>query len=443
MLKILHMRFHHLLPLALALPAVVAPSAAAPEPAPATPLTWANLGERLAAEAEKGFTGAVLVVREGETIIDAGYGLANRERNIPVRPDTIFATGSEPIDFTHVAILQLAQAGKLSLTDPITRFFDHVPEDKRAITVEYLMTGASGLQNFHDIPSDRDPDHSWIDRDEAMRRIFAQELLFPPGEGEEHSHSAWGVLAAIVEIASGSSYQDYTREHIYEPAGMVDTGFNGDPVPVERLAIGYGTASDGTINAPPYWGPTSWLVMGSGGQISTTHDTGRFYDALRENRLLAPEWTERYFGDGPFGDRNGDVYGYEMFAYGSPHATTYAVLLTNANAPQPGHEDDTPFVRVSRAVGDLILRPYLPKFTFGIAFGLRPEGTVLDTVRPGSAADRAGLREGDLLLAADGVPFAEDPMELLDPAVHSGDPVVFRIRRDGEELEITVRPDPR
>ncbi|MEZ5331899.1 MAG: serine hydrolase [Thermoanaerobaculia bacterium] len=436
------MRLSNRFPLALTLLSVLLPSTASAQP-PAAPLTWDNLAARLTAEAENGFTGAVLIVREGETVVDTGYGLANRERGIPVTPETIFATGSEPIDFTHVAILQLAQAGKLSLSDPITRFFDDVPADKRAITVEHLMTGASGLQNFHDVPGDRDPDHSWIDRDEAMRRIFAQELLFAPGEGEEHSHSAWGVLAAIVEIAGGQSYQDYTREHIYEPAGMVDTGFNGDPVPVERLAVGYGTRSDGTINAPPYWGPTSWLVMGSGGQISTTGDTGRFYDALRENRLLEPEWTDRYFGDGVFGDRNGDVYGFEMFAYGSPRATTYAVLLTNANKPEPGHEDETPFVRVARAVGDLVLRPYLPKYTFGIGFGRRPEGTVVDVVRPGSAADRAGLREGDLLLAADGVPFGDDPMELLDPAVHSGDPVLFRVRRGDEELEITVQPDPR
>lgn len=433
------------LPPLLLLPVLLAGAATdGAEPEARSPdLSWENLAARLTAEAQRGFTGAVLVVRDGETALDAGYGLANRERGIPVRSDTIFATGSEPIDFTHVAILQLAQAGELSLEDPITKFFDDVPADKRAITVEQLMTGASGLRDFHDLPSDRDPDHSWIDRDEAVRRIFAQELLFAPGTGEAHSHSAWGVLAAVVEIAGGRSYRDYTREHIYEPAGMVDTGFNGDPVPAERLAIGYGRRSDGDVNAPPYWGPTSWLVMGSGGQISTTHDTARFLDALRENRLLAPEWTERYFGDGPFALRNGDDYGYEMFVFGAPRATSYAILLTNANDPAPGEEDETPFVRVARAVGDLIVAPYLPRFTLGIALGRSPEGTLVDEVRPGGAAERAGLRPGDLLLAAGGVPFGDDPMELLGPALESGEPLELRVRRDGEEIEITVRPEPR
>ena len=87
---------------------------------------------------------------------------------------------------------------------------------------------------------------------------------------------------------------------------MVDTGFNGDYVPMERLAIGYGEIADGDVNAPPWWGPTSWLVMGSGGMISTTHDTGRFLDAMREGRILEPEWVDRYFSPGMFGNRNGD-----------------------------------------------------------------------------------------------------------------------------------------
>ncbi len=181
--------------------------------AEAAPLSWETLPAWLEAQAAAGFTGAVLVVRDGEVVVDRGYGPANRELGLPITPETIFATGSQPIDFTHAGILWLAQHGKLRLEDPITRYFEDVPADKRGITLEHLMTGGSGLADFHDVPSDRDPDHWWIDRDEAMRRIFAQELLFAPGEGDEHSHSAWGVLAAVVEIASGERYQDFTREH--------------------------------------------------------------------------------------------------------------------------------------------------------------------------------------------------------------------------------------
>ena len=411
---------------------------------PTPPLTWENLASRLDAEAAAGFSGAVLIVREGQVVLDKGYGLANRELGVRITPETIFATGSLPIDYTHAGILWLAQEEKLELTDPITRFFAKVPEDKRSITIDHLMSGASGLPDFHDLPGDRDPDHSWIDRDEAIRRIFAQELLFPPGQGDEHSHSAWGVLAAIVEIASGKSYQDFTRQHLFAPAGMVDTGFNGDAVPAERLAVGYGTSSDGEINAPPYWGKTSWLVLGSGGQIGTTRDSARWLDAVREDKILEPAWADRYIGPGVGASRNGDSYGYEMFVYHGPGAESYAVTLTNSNKPEPESDGETPFVQLSREIGNLLLAPYLPKYTLGIAMDPGPDGTLEITgVGPRSAAERDGLREGDLLVSIGGVAFGDDPMAVLDPYLATGDPIVFLVRRDGRELKITVRPNPR
>ena len=194
--------------------AFAAGGSAARDVADVRPFTWETLEARFAEEADRGFVGSVLIVRDGKVVLDRGYGLADRELGIPNGPDTIFAVGSHPIDFTHVSLLWLAQQGKLDLSAPISTFFERLPADKRTITVEHLMTGGSGLPDFHDRPGDRDPDHSWIDRDEAMRRIFESELLFAPGTGNEHSHSAWGVLAAIVEIVSGEFYQDFIRKHL-------------------------------------------------------------------------------------------------------------------------------------------------------------------------------------------------------------------------------------
>ena len=77
---------------------------------------------------------------------------------------------------------------------------------------------------------------------------------------------------------------------------MESTGFNGDPVPEERLAVGYGSLSDGKINAPPYWGETSWLVLGSGGMVSTTGDMLRWMKAIRSGDILTPETQRLYWG---------------------------------------------------------------------------------------------------------------------------------------------------
>ena len=101
-------------------------------------------------------------------------------------------------------------------------------------------------------------------------------------------------------------------------------------------------------------------------------------------------------------------------------------------------------MRVSRAVGDLLLAPYRPKFSLGIAMAPGPDGTVeVSRVVPGSAAERDGLREGDLLVTAGGTAFGEDPLDLLDLYLASGETILFGVRRGGQELEIAVRPNPR
>jgi len=297
------------------------------ETTPYPPLTFDSIDERMKAEEADGFSGVLLVVRGGEVVHHGAYGMANRERGIPVGPDTIFAIGSTPIDFTKAGILLLDQRGKLDLDDPITTFFDDVPEDKRSITIRHLMTGASGLHDFHDLPTDRDPDHSWIDRDEAMRRIFAKALLFEPGTGDVHSHSAWGVLAAIVEIVSGRSYPAFVKAELLEPAGMSSTFFFGEAYPEDRMAVGYGDLKDGQINAPPYWGRTSWLVMGSGGQASTAMDLYRWNQAMRHGDILDEAHREMYFLAPGNVMEGGDQYGYQVYYTEGPE--TMFFLLTN------------------------------------------------------------------------------------------------------------------
>ncbi len=404
------------------------------------PMTWETLEARLQAEAKAGFAGAVLVVRDGKTVLNKGYGLANRERGIANTPETIFAIGSTPIDFTHAGILLLAQRGKLELGDPITEFFKDVPPDKRAITVEHLMKGRSGLPDFHDVPSDRDPDHAWIDRDEAVRRIFAQELLFAPGTSRRHSHSAWGLLAAIIEIVSGEPYPQFTREHLFKPAGMKDTGFFGDKIAADRLAIGYGMASDGEINAPPYWGPTSWLVMGSGGQVSTTGDLYRWLEALRGGKILEAQWAAKYFGRPGGVLTGGDQYGFEIVY--TPGPGTLMIMVSNSN-PR-GQRAATN--RLGRDLAGLVNAGLAPGFTLGLQLAIESEpgkGVTVAQVAAGSAAERDGIRNGDTLISANGTALGTEPMDVLDPLLRTGQVITFEIERDGAGQTIRVTPKPR
>ncbi|HEX6790581.1 MAG TPA: serine hydrolase domain-containing protein, partial [Candidatus Krumholzibacteria bacterium] len=246
------------------------------------------------------FSGSVVVVRDGRVVLERGYGFADRERKIKNTPDTIFAIGSTPIDFTHAAILKLEEMGKLKTSDPITTYLSHVPDDKRGITIDQLMTGRSGLADFHHIAGvDADPDLTWIDRDSAVKRILGGTLLFAPGTDRRHSHSAWVLLAAIVETVSGESYGAFVRDRLFKPAGMMRTGLHEDLVRTDdrEIAVGYEAQPAGKINSPKYWGRTSWLVMGSGGMSSTAGDLYRFFTAVRGARVLSDAAAKK-FGPG-------------------------------------------------------------------------------------------------------------------------------------------------
>jgi CubicO group peptidase (beta-lactamase class C family) len=400
------------------------------------PLSWETLEAWMEHEGRSHFTGAILVVRDGKPVLSKGYGWANEDKHIRNTPRTVFAIGSTPIDFTIASILQLRRQGRLELSDPITRWFDDVPADKRGITIQHLLSGHSGLRNFHDLPEDPNPDHTWIDRDEAVRRIFSFPLLFAPGTGQAHSHSAFGLLAAIVELASGDTYADYTRTHLFEPAGMRDTGFFGEPIPEDRMAVGRGLESSGAINAPPYWGPTSWLVMGSGGQTSTVLDMGAWLDALHAGTLLDAEDVARIVGPrgGNFGV-GGDMFGFEIHYSMAPG--TYMVLISNAI--------DSPARRRALEAMSRELRRLLPDrrnpYTLGISIDADEHGPILAAVAPDSPAARDGLRQGDRLLEIDGQSLQEnDPIGILDALLQNGEPIEFTIERQGMQRSVRVTP---
>jgi CubicO group peptidase (beta-lactamase class C family) len=402
------------------------------------PVTWEKLETRMEWEVNHGFAGVVLVARDGKVVLHKAYGLANRDKQIAMRPDTVLAIGSTPIDFTRAGILLLAERGKLKLSDGISQYFDNVPEAKRAITIQHLMTGRSGLQNFHDLPTDRDPNHSWIDRAEAIRRILDQKLLFSPGEKREHSHSAWGLLAAIIEIVSGQTYPDFVRENLFKPAGMSDTGFIGEKYPEERMAVGYGLRKDGEINAPPYWGKTSWLVMGSGGQVSTAMDMWRWMQAVEGGKLLAPESVKLYASPGQGMLVGGDIYGFEIMYAGNPRS--FMVVMSNVASPKSRPQ----LGRLGQALTALVTDRKVARFSLGIQLEMVDDGKVkIANVMGGGAAERDGLRAGDLVISVAGKAIGDEPLAVLGPFLEKGDPIPFEIERAGKRLTVTVKPAPK
>ncbi len=319
------------------------------------PLGWDTLEKRLQEEAAAGFSGSVLVVRDGKIVLQQGYGWADRERGRPITTETIFAIGSVPIDFTRAAILRLEEQGNLALEDPITKYLQDVPEDKRSMTLQHLMSGKSGLPDFHGILGvDEDLDLSWIERETAIRRILSQELLFPPGSGEAHSHSAWVLLAAIVELVSQESYGNFLTRHFFEPAGMTRTGLHEDAARFgdDQFAVGYGFKTVGKINTPRYWGRTSWLVMGSGGMQSTPVDLYKWIEAIRGGKILSPAAAGKYWTQGVLA--GGDERGFLCMYTEGPN--TLFILCSNAHS-QPGDRVSMLGRRLAQLVRDQPQKP--------------------------------------------------------------------------------------
>jgi CubicO group peptidase (beta-lactamase class C family) len=94
-----------------------------------------------------GFAGVALVGKDGKVIFQKGYGMADRKAGIPFTPGTVFDIGSITKQLTAAGILRLEMAGKLDVQDPISKYFDGVPEDKKGITLHHLLTHSAGLQD--------------------------------------------------------------------------------------------------------------------------------------------------------------------------------------------------------------------------------------------------------------------------------------------------------
>lgn len=312
-------------------------------------ITKENLNDVVDSLEHMGMAGLLYIRDEGEAIINRPFGMANPDLNIPNKQSTIFGIGSRPIDFTVAGILLLNKQGKLSLSDPITKFFDKVPDDRQGMTIQHLMNGESGLPDFFETEEDWNPDLAWIDRETAEQRMLSIPLLFEPGMGQQHSHAAFVMLAAIIEHVTGQEYYSFIRTYFLDPAGMGRTGEYGETrgLSLEDFAVGGGPEKIGLPNIPPNWGKTSWLVKGSGGMYSTLADLRKFYEYVRSEEVF-DEDQRNYFQNLSV-NVDGSMRGFELFSISDPGADTEVYLFINNLVDRRG------FGSVTRALERFIL----------------------------------------------------------------------------------------
>jgi D-alanyl-D-alanine carboxypeptidase len=281
------------------------------------------------------FAGTVLLAKNGKPIFTGFYGLADREKKIPNKLNTRFRIGSMNKMFTAVSILQLAQAGKLQLTDPLGKYLTDYPNKDVAskVTIHHLLTHTGGTGDFFgpQFTAHRTDLRALQD---YVTLYGTRDLAFEPGSRWAYSNYGFLLLGLVIEKVSGGSYYDYVREHVYKPSGMTFSDSLPEDEVVPDRSIGYtkmGQAHEwhpNTDTLPP-------RATSAGGGYSTVEDLLRFANALAAHKLLNEHYTE-LLTTGKVDTPGGGM----KYAYGFGDRTIDGLRSFGHNGGAPGMNGD-------------------------------------------------------------------------------------------------------
>ncbi len=257
------------------------------------------------------FSGSVLVAKNGKPLLRRAIGFASKSYQVPNKVDTKFNIASLGKMFTGVAVVQLVEQGKLAFEDPVSKYLssDWInPEIGDKIQIRHLLTHTSGFGTYFRklYMQTKQPFFRNID---DYKILIADEIpAFEPGAKWSYSNTGMHLLGVVIEKVTGTSYFDYMRENIYEPAGMLNTDAYDKDVPLANRATGY-TKEGGLWRTIMF---TRVLKGGpSGGGYSTVEDLMNFEIALRKHTLLSKEFTGIALSSKP--EIGSPFYGYGFF----------------------------------------------------------------------------------------------------------------------------------
>lgn len=307
-----------------------------------------------------GFSGAVLVAKDGKPVFQQAYGLADRAHNVPNTVDTRFRIGSMNKMFTATAIMQLVQAGKIDLDKPFGTYVTDYPNKdvSSGVTIRELLTHTGGTGDIFgpDFEKNRLKLRTLQD---YVNLYGTRPLRFTPGSKFEYSNYGFILLGVVIERVSGQSYYDYVRDHVFMPAGMTSTGSEPEDDTVANRSVGYTSGRSGGLQ--PNTDTLPYRGTSAGGGYSTVGDLMRFANALLSHKLLDTQYTDMMttgkvamgpnitYGFG-FGDRtiNGDrCFGHNGGAPGMngdleicPASGYVVAVLSNLDPPAAGRIAD-------------------------------------------------------------------------------------------------------
>jgi CubicO group peptidase (beta-lactamase class C family) len=227
---------------------------------------------------------AVAVVDHGTVLKAEGYGRANVEHDVPVRPETIFQSGSLGKQFTAAAVMTLVEEGKLALDDSIAKYFPEAPEAFRPITVRHLLTHTSGIPEYTEGTIDLRRDYT---ENEMARLAFGLKLEFPAGSRWNYSNTGYLLLGFLVQRASGRFYGDVLRDRVFQPLGMKTARIISEEDIVPHRAAGYRLVGGELKNQE--WVAPKLNTTADGSLYFSVLDLVAWDKGLRSRAVLKPE----------------------------------------------------------------------------------------------------------------------------------------------------------
>ncbi|HCU90810.1 MAG TPA: hypothetical protein DGR97_12745 [Gammaproteobacteria bacterium] len=292
---------------------------------------------------------SVIIVDNGETMHEAGYGLANVEHGIPITPQTIFRVGSITKQFTAAAIMLLQQRGELSVGDPIEKYLPDYPTHGHEISIYHLLNHTSGIKSYTNIPGYMNAGVRTDLTTEELVAVFKNlPMDFAPGEDWNYNNSGYVLLGAIIEKVSGQSYADFIADNITAPLGLDSTLYGGRQV-IPNRAAGYELVNENTIVNAGFISMTQPHAAGS--MLSTPADLANWNKALTGGEFIHDSsyesmTTPANLNSGetfPYGygldvgslrerrmiSHGGGIHGFTCFSLWLPDDGLYIAVLTN------------------------------------------------------------------------------------------------------------------
>lgn len=292
----------------------------------------------------------VIVVRDGKTVLRKAYGMADVGNEVAMKPGATMRLGSITKQFTSTAILMLAEEGKLSVSDPITKFLPDYPTKGKNITIEHLLTHTSGIVSYTGKPGFKDQLNRNLSVTQMIDGFKNDPLEFEPGTKYAYNNSGYFLLGAIIEKVSGVPYAKFVEDRIFTPLDMRHTGYEGQERDISMRAAGHSKEKS-------VFTPAASLSMSqpyaAGALVSTVDDLAKWDAAVSSGKLLKQaSWTQAFtpykLADGKstgygYGwgvskvrgatevGHGGGINGFSTYALRLPDQKVYVAVLTNAD----------------------------------------------------------------------------------------------------------------